>query len=123
MTTPAREEAPERVLLPCPFCGKPPHACPDTSYGSATVFCPDENECPVQPVADAELKDGETLADAITRWNTRADLANREPSEGDVERIGRAVWAALSDAPLPDRDCQREMEKAGLAAINAWRNP
>lgn len=90
MTTPSREEAPE--LKVCPFCGKPPRGCPDTSYGSATVFCPDENGCQVQPMAYAELENGETLADAINRWNTRADLANREP---DPARFGPKFRAAI----------------------------
>jgi len=61
-------------LMPCPFCGKRPKVCPDTGYGAATVFCPDENDCPVQPVADADLKAGETVADAIARWNTRGPV-------------------------------------------------
>jgi hypothetical protein len=87
-------------LLPCPFCGKPPKVCPDTSYGAATVFCPDENGCPVQPVADAELNAGETVADAISRWNIRAALSPT-PDAGEVQAVsGREafIWRWIERA-------------------------
>jgi hypothetical protein len=57
-------------LKPCPFCGKPPTACPDDSNGLATVFCPDVNECAVSPSAEAPVADG-GIARAIADWNTR----------------------------------------------------
>lgn len=66
-------------LLPCPFCGRPPSVIPDTSYGEARVMCFDD--CPVQPIACAELADGATVQDAIAAWNTRADLSQRRPIE------------------------------------------
>lgn len=66
-------------LLCCPFCGKPPRVCPDTSYGYAMVFCPDENECPVQPCADGTFGDGETVEDAKRYWNTRAAISSLHP--------------------------------------------
>lgn len=72
-------------LLPCPFCGKPPRICRDTSYGAATVFCPDENDCPVSPVAGADFKSGETVDDAIIAWSTRATLT---PTTGKADDNG-----------------------------------
>ena len=62
-------------LKNCPFCGKPPRVCPDTSYGNAMIFCPDFNECPVSPAVDVELSHGQTVDDAITAWNTRTSEA------------------------------------------------
>ena len=60
-------------LLACPFCGKRPLiVCPDNSYGSALITCGDDNECPVDLTAWADLKSGETLDTAVAAWNTRA---------------------------------------------------
>lgn len=75
-------------LLPCPFCGKPPKTCADTSYGAALVYCPDQNECLVGPTADAELNRGETLETAIAAWNTRiASSSSREDVLEEAARV------------------------------------
>jgi hypothetical protein len=104
-------------LMPCPFCGKQPRACPDTSYGAATVYCPDVNECSVAPQADADLVAGETLDDAVAKWNTRtptpattatvkdliAELESLEPHLLDVVRLDPAAKRLLAvlAAPAP----------------------
>ena len=101
-------------LLPCPFCGKPPKTCPDTSYGAATVFCPDEHECPMGPVAVADLNAGETLETAIARWNTRPPAADAEEVrerekllarvDSYIERYEDAPnWGGPTIYPLPLR--------------------
>jgi hypothetical protein len=79
-------------LMPCPFCGKQPRACPDTSYGAATVYCPDVNECSVAPQADADLVAGETLDDAVAKWNTRTPTPATTATVKD-EALRKAVFA------------------------------
>jgi hypothetical protein len=60
-------------LMLCPFCGKVPRiVCEDNSYGAALVTCGDDNDCPVDLTAWADLNEGETLSNAIAAWNTRA---------------------------------------------------
>jgi len=110
----------------CPWCGKPPKVCPDTSHGAATVFCPDENDCPVQPVAGADLKAGETVADAVARWNDRSPADAGEVREKVIELIryqlasfdypvsqfeqdfADAIFSLLASPPVTDREEGRD---------------
>ena len=73
-------DTPTEALKPCPFCGKAPAFVPDTSYGAARVICPDDNDCPVQPMSEADLRGGEAAELAIVRWNTRATMQSSSPS-------------------------------------------
>lgn len=87
----------QQALEPCPWCKKPPRTCPDDSYGSATVFCPDDNECPVAPSVAADLRSGETLEDAIERWNTRLPASGgvrtaQHRINGLIEALGTAAF-------------------------------
>jgi hypothetical protein len=120
----------------CPFCGGEPRVCPDTSYGDATVFCPDGNDCPVSPIADASLRDGETVDDAITRWNTRApSTAIGEPVGGVVNQADReraadymrdagwtvdVNWVRETDTPIPLIQAFARHRLAALAEGRAW---
>ncbi len=94
------------ALEPCPWCQRIPKTCPDTSYRTATVFCSDDHDCPVHPIADADLSAGETLDDAVKRWNQRI----RPAAEGVREAVIAAADAyqafakarAAMNAAIPD---------------------
>ncbi len=95
-------------LLPCPFCGRQPRVIPDTSYGEARVMCCDD--CPVQPIASAELADGETLQTAIAAWNTRPSPANPLPDEVAelIERLRSLKWQVMTEVGMmPDDTAHR----------------
>jgi hypothetical protein len=102
----------ETDLLTCPFCGKPPRACPDTSYGYATVFCPDENMCPVAPSADEDLTEG-GLSAAVAAWNTRAlsSPSQREDLSKLVSRLReRAATASRTSKMLAGAKTARQTD-------------
>lgn len=105
-------------LKPCPFCGGEARACPDTSYGAAIVFCPDGNDCPVNPQAEAELDVGETLDDAVRRWNTRATTP--KPEASDSIAIDRAVAEALKQAAWA---CDKIAANADLCVSQSPESP
>lgn len=83
MTTPSREEAPE--LKACPFCGKPMFVRGGVNpYGRC-----DTPDCWMAARAIGIPTDDPTQ---VAAWNTRADLANREPSEGDAVTVDSTVY-------------------------------
>lgn len=107
-------------LRPCPFCGMPARTCPDTGYGFATVFCPDENECPVAPTADAAFADDETLADAIERWNTRAPDPTIEALKARIGELEEALkpFARVPDSPnRPDGEMVKILRPIGIEEL------
>lgn len=56
-------------LKPCPFCGVRPHVHDDASHSTAFFAGCYNDNCPVQPSAY-----GLSRAEAITAWNTRAQV-------------------------------------------------
>lgn len=56
-------------LKACPFCGNQPVYWPNDIYsnGEETVFCADDNKCPVAPRTYGPANTGQ----AIAAWNTR----------------------------------------------------
>jgi hypothetical protein len=75
------------VLDPCPWCQKTPkHG--DSSYGYWTVFCGDENECPVSPHVEAPTED-----EAIAAWHAR------QPTQSDALR-GAMELAIHENGPI-----------------------
>jgi hypothetical protein len=104
------------VLELCPWCQKTPkHG--DSSYGYWTVFCGDENECPVSPHVEAPTED-----EVIAAWNTRTldpqvtalvealveaskglkqDLLNRAEWDDDAKTVcaGAGAWFRFTTAP------------------------
>lgn len=79
-------------LLPCPFCGGAAIGPADTSYGYWRVCCPDENECPVQPITD-----GKTQIEALENWNTRQ--VHRKGCE--LSRVDLLVASCACGTPKP----------------------
>ena len=82
------------VLELCPWCQKTPkHG--DSSYGYWTVFCGDENECPVSPHVEAPTED-----EVIAAWNDRQPTQSNalvaalvEASKGlKQDLLNRAEW-------------------------------
>ena len=98
-------------LEPCPFCGREAKLADNGDH--AYVFCASQ-AC---PGAQCE---SDTVAEAITAWNTRAlrtDDRTTEPSKDMVgrvmkgERLADSYVAALSTI-TPDRDIIRGAETA-----------
>lgn len=84
----------DEALKPCPFCGSPPM--PDycsTTDGPAYSFHCHAKDCPAWPNVQ-----GETEAEAIAAWNTRADAAPT-PRADEVEAVARAICATRGLSP------------------------
>jgi hypothetical protein len=95
----------DEVLKPCPFCGSPPM--PDycsTTDGPAYSFHCHAKDCPAWPNVQ-----GETEAEAIAAWNTRADAAPT-PKADEVEAVGFAMWKAEADRAAPNVGKNRAIE-------------
>ncbi len=106
------------ALEPCPWCQRIPKTCPDTSYRTATVFCSDDHDCPVHPIADADLSAGETLDDAVKRWNQRTRPAAEGVLAGAVARICFAPdKAALSNWDDARRFAEEEKRSATARCV------
>lgn len=95
-------DAPE--LKPCPFCGGYPEWGAPLPSGKVYLFC-DNYDCRMA-TTDA-LR---TREEAITAWNTRADLAK--------PRVKPLVW---DNPKLHDVQCKFEtMSSCGLYKIIEW---
>tara|TARA_X000001316_G_scaffold12129_2_gene5696 strand:- start:704 stop:1150 length:447 start_codon:yes stop_codon:yes gene_type:complete len=71
-------DAPE--LKPCPFCGGDASASPDSEHSTAFVLTHYSKGCPIDDLWDWYPDEEQ----AITAWNTRADLAK--------PRVKPLVW-------------------------------
>ena len=81
------------VLLPCPFCGKPPSV--DREWGVLDANDAIDFECRIECVNDECLSEsgcqGADYEDAVRRWNTRKDY--RKVAKMLVESISDLYWA------------------------------
>jgi hypothetical protein len=90
-------------LLPCPFCGMPADVIEGEEVGRWTVWC-----CAVGCDSTVEMR-GDTRAEAVTAWNTRAEAATlrarvRE-AEGAVAAAARVLtrieWSGCDGYAMP----------------------
>ena len=105
----------DEVLKPCPFCGSPPM--PDycsTTDGPAYSFHCHAKDCPAWPNVQ-----GETEAEAIAAWNTRADAAP-PPNTDEVKAVARAISEARTGNTLSYRHFVPEA-LAAIAALDVAR--
>lgn len=91
------------TLKACPFCGGPAVYVPDDSYGAERIICPDDNNCPVKPIAWGEPNSGE----AIAAWNERTSRPDNALADDAVERMGAAIEKAI----WADNDVYWSLEK------------
>ena len=94
--------APE--LLPCPFCGKVAHFCDDVCHSTAFFVGCETLGC------FGNARWDETQEEAVSKWNTRADIAN-------------ALVAAAYEAAAQEVDCGCKCRDAVLAAetkVDRW---
>lgn len=96
-------------LKPCPFCGVRPHVHDDASHSTAFFAGCYNDNCPVQPNAY-----GLSRAEAITAWNTRAQVDYAALPEVQALIAGAFEVAATAWFPGTAGMCQLKPENQAV---------